>query len=543
MDAPLALGLDFGTDSVRAVIADTTHGNEVAEGVSPYLRWSHGLACNPPRSQYRQHPRDYLESMESAVRAAIEGLPAGTSERIIGIGVATTGSTVCAIDATGTPLAITRRFESDPDAMFFLWKDHVAVAEAEEITHRAKTWGGPDVTIYSGGVYSSEWFFAKILHVLRHNEAVARAAESFVELCDFVPAVLAGVSDARNIVRSRCAAGHKALYHAAWGGLPPADFLRALHPELAALRSRLYERTETSDRVAGTLCGAWADKLRLRRGTPIAVGAFDAHMGAVAAGVRAGRLVRVMGTSTCDMMVAPREEHELPVPGICGQVEGSILPGMLGLEAGQSAFGDVFGWLTRFLRWGVPEDAALEAKELLPALEAASSQLAPGESGLLALDWFNGRRTPFADATVTSAITGLTLATSPVHVHRALIEALAYGSRAIVDQFETHGHSIDSIVGVGGLAHASPLLMQTLADVLDRPIEVPDPGQTCARGAAIFAATVGGAHPDVFTAQRAMEQKPRQVYRARPKAVEAYRELYARYRTLGAATHPSKRES
>lgn len=532
MGSALAIGLDFGTDSVRAVVADTSNGDELAEGVAPFVRWASGRYSDPARTQYRQHPLDYLEGMESAVRQALARLSPGEVERIVGIGVATTGSTVCAVDETGSPLSLAAPFEHDPDAMFFLWKDHVAIAEAEEITHRAKTWGGVDFTTYSGGVYSSEWFFSKILHVQRTNAEVGRAATSYVELCDYIPAVLAGVDDHRAIVRSRCAAGHKALYHPSWGGLPDPAFLTSLHPSLAALRLRLYDHVEASDRPAGTLCRTWAARLGLRPSLPIAVGAFDAHMGAVAAGARPGRLCRVMGTSTCDMLVAPLEGAQRPVPGICGQVEGSILPGMVGLEAGQSAFGDVFGWLTRFLTWASPP-GSVEAKDLLFRLESESRLLEPGECGVLALDWWNGRRTPYADGAVSAALAGLTLGTSPVHLHRALIEALAFGSRAIVDHFEAHGHPITSVVGVGGLAHASPLLMQVLADVLERPIEVPAPGQTCARGAAIFAAAVSGVFPDVHAAQAAMQQKARDTYRPRTRTTESYRALYRKYRSLG----------
>lgn len=355
VDTPkYVLGVDFGSDSVRALVVDAGTGEELADFVAEYNRWGQGLYCDPAANQFRHHPRDYLEGLEACITGALAQLSPEAAQNVVGIGVDTTGSTPGPVDKAGTPLALLPQFEDNPNAMFILWKDHTAVAEAEEINELAKGWGGPDYTKYSGGIYSSEWFWAKILHTLRKDAAVREAAYSWVEVCDWIPALLTGRQNPKVMKRSRCAAGHKAMWHAEWGGLPSDEFLARLDPLLAGLRERLYEETYTSDHRAGELTREWAEKLGLPAGIPVAVGALDAHMGAVGGGISANTLVKIMGTSTCDMMVAAYEElADKTVAGICGQVDGSIIPGMIGLEAGQSAFGDVYAWFRRILAWPI----------------------------------------------------------------------------------------------------------------------------------------------------------------------------------------------
>ena len=546
---PITLGLDFGTDSVRALLVDTRTGEELRTGVAHYPRWAEGRYCDPARQQYRQHPLDYHEAMTAAVQTALQGIDA---TRVVGIGVDTTGSTVVPVDAHGVPLGLQQEFADHPNAQFILWKDHTAVAEADAINALARSWP-EDYTRYSGGIYSSEWFWAKILHVTQTDEAVAQAAHSWVEHCDYIPYLLSGETDISNCKRSRCAAGHKALWHPEWGGLPPEAFLRALHPALAPLRDRLYSDTHTADAVAGTLCTAWAERLGLPEDIPIAVGAFDAHMGAVGGGIEPFQLSRIMGTSTCDIMVVPAGQlPDRAVRGICGQVAGSVLPDLVGLEAGQSAFGDVYAWWVKTIT--APTLALVEAQDwlaatdrerllrtietdLLQALTKAAEKLPPGGEEL-ALDWINGRRTPDADQRLRGVLSGLTLGSDAVRIFRALVEATCFGARLIVERFLEEGIPITDVVGTGGVAKKSPYVMQTLADVLQRPVRIVRSEQTCALGAAMFAAVAAGLHPDVPAAMRTMRSGFERTYTPDQKRAEYYDHKFARYRALAEAAAP-----
>lgn len=546
--ATLVLGLDYGTDSVRVLIADSQDGQTIASEVALYPRWAKGLYCDPGKQRFRQHPQDYLDAMITAVKGALAKAPAGTSDRIVGIGIDTTGSTPVAVDSTCTPLALRPDYAENPNAMFVLWKDHTAVAEAEAINEKAHDGLYTDYTRFVGSVYSSEWFWAKILHILRHDRSIGRNAHTWVEHCDWMPAVLAGCMDANSIKRSRCAAGHKAMWHPSWEGLPGEDFLGALDPRLKGLRKRLYRDTLTADQPAGKLSTVWAERLGLRPGIIIAAGAFDAHLGAVGAGCAPQTLVKVMGTSTCDMVVAtPEEIGDRCIQGICGQVDGSILPGMIGLEAGQSAFGDVYAWFSRLLQWpllsgivptmvmGKEQAASIQQSlsiGLLPALEAAAARLPPGANGVTGLDWFNGRRTPHADQRLQGAITHLNLGTDAPAIYRSLVEATAYGARAILDCFTTQGIEIRKVLAIGGIAHKSPLVMQICADVLERPIGVVASDQCCALGAAMFAATAAGLHRDIRLAQKAMDSGQSTTYRPKGVNVRVYKQLYASYQAL-----------
>ncbi len=542
------IGLDYGSDSVRSLIVNVETGEEVASVVYNYPRWKQQMYCDSNANQFRQHPKDYLEGLEYTIVEALKQAPAGTAENVVGISIDTTGSTPVAVDEKGTPLSLTTGFEENPNAMFVLWKDHTAVKEAEEINQLAKKWE-IDFTRYEGGIYSSEWFWAKLLHVIREDAAVYRAAYSWVEHCDWIPAVLTGNTNPKTLKRSRCAAGHKAMWHEAFGGLPSEDFLVALDPLLAGLRDRLFKETFTCDVSAGTLTKEWAEKLGLSTDVVVGVGAFDAHLGAVGAEIEPYYLSKVMGTSTCDMLIAPTEDvGDNVVAGICGQVDGSIVPGMLGLEAGQSAFGDIYAWFRRVLEWPLKNvlaesellDEAAKQKlieetsdNIIKKLSEAAAELPIDESGIVALDWMNGRRTPDANQALKGAIAGLNLGSDAPRIFRALVEATAFGSRAINDRFIEQGVRIDGVIALGGVAKKSPLVMQIVADVLDMPIKVARSEQACALGSAMAAAVAAGVYTNTSEAQKKMGGGIETEYHPIPENVEKYKKLYAKYKKFG----------
>ncbi|HEV7348943.1 ribulokinase [Telluribacter sp.] len=542
MPDPHVIGIDFGTDSVRALVVNALTGDEVGTHVHEYSRWKAAKYCLPQASQFRQHPLDYLEGLEASVRGALNKVPAEVKESIRGIAIDTTGSTPCAVDEQGMPLALLPDFAENPNGMFILWKDHTANAEAEEINTLARRWD-TDFTKYVGGIYSSEWFWAKILHTLRTDEQVRRKAYSWVEHCDWMSAVLTGDTDPRTLRRSRTAAGHKAMWNAEFDGLPSEEFLTELDPLLAGLRGRLFQDTYTSDQPMGKLSAEWARKLGLSEEVLVGVGAFDAHMGAVGAHIEPYTFVRVMGTSTCDMLTAPNEDMTGKlVPGICGQVDGSVLPGMLGMEAGQSAFGDVYAWFRNLLAYPLREVLAREVSEevvnkvidgIIPALSKAAEALPVTENDIIALDWLNGRRTPDANHELKGALFGLNLGSDAPRVFKALVEATAFGSKAIVDRFLEEGVPIRQVIGIGGVAKKSPFVMQTLANVLNMPIKVAVSEQACALGAAMFASVAAEIHPSVEAAQEAMSSGFDAEYHPQPERVEVYQKLYQKYLKAG----------
>lgn len=532
-----ALGLDYGTNSCRSIVVDLDDGQELATEVFPYPSGEDGILLDPRDPHLaRQHPRDYLRATEVVVREALR--KARRAERtfdpkyIIGIGIDTTGSTPMPVDRDGTPLALQSRFRNNLHAMAWLWKDHTGHAEAAEITEKARRLR-PQYLAKCGGTYSSEWFWSKILRCKRIAPEVFAATYSFVEHCDWMPAVLAGNPDPRSLKRSVCAAGHKAMYSGDWNGLPDKEFLAAIDPALADLRDRLYDRAFTADQVAGRLCARWARKLGLRPGIAIAVGAFDAHVGAVGAGIREGTLVKILGTSTCDMMVVPQGRPLADIPGVCGIVKGSILPGYYGIEAGQSAVGDIFLWFIRHL---VPSSYGRTVDQKFAALARAAARLKPGEHGLLALDWNNGNRTILVDAQLTGLLVGQTLHTEAHEVYRALIEATAFGALTIIRRIEEYGVPVREIVNCGGLATKNPLLMQIYADVTGRPMKVSRSDQTCALGAALFGAVAAGegagGFDKVSEAQAALCGVRDTVYTSNPGYQRVYAELYELYRVL-----------
>jgi len=539
------IGIDYGSDSVRAVLVNAQTGQEVAQAVHPYARWKEQRYCNATKNRFRQHPLDHIEGLEATVRRVAGNVPAA---QIVGLAVDTTGSTPGPVDEQGVALALKPGFEENPNAMFVLWKDHTALPEAAEINHLAKTWGGEDFTRFEGGIYSSEWFWAKIAHVVREDEAVARAAYSWMEHCDWLTLLLTG-GELKTFKRSRCAAGHKAMWHESWGGLPSEEFLTLLEPRLGGLRGRLFEQTYTADEVAGHLSEEWAQRLGLTTDTVVAVGSFDAHAGAVAGEIEAYSMVKVMGTSTCDIVVAPM--HEVGgklVPGICGQVDGSVIPGMLGLEAGQSAVGDLLAWFRGVLEWPLrallPQSVGLTPEQqqalreelsdkMMAELNRAAAAVPPDDSQVLALDWVNGRRTPDANQALKGALMNLTMGTDAPQIFRALVESICYGSRQIVERFEQQGIPIKQVIGLGGVAKKSGFMMQTLADVLNRPIKVAESDQAPALGAAMYAAVAAGIHPNVVAAQQAMGNGFAETYSPNPTRVADYQRRYEQYQAFG----------
>ena len=541
MKTTYSIGVDFGTDSVRALVVNAQTGETVGTHVHEYTRWKQGLYCNPATAQFRQHPLDYIEGLEACITGSLANAPAEVRQQVVGISVDTTGSTPCTVGETGLPLALRPDFADNPNGMFILWKDHTANAEADELNELAHHWD-TDYTKYVGGIYSSEWFWAKILHTLRVDEQVRDHAFSWIEHCDWMSAMLTGNTNPLTLRRSRCAAGHKALWHREFDGLPSDEFLTQLDPLLHGLRDRLFTDTYTADQPMGTLSPEWAEKLGLSTDVVIGVGAFDAHMGAIGAEIEPYAFVRIMGTSTCDILMAPNAGpggigHRL-IRGICGQVDGSVAPGMLGLEAGQSAFGDLYAWFARLLTGPVRDLLGHEAadklsEQLIPHLSQQASKLPVTANDVIALDWINGRRTPDANHTIKAAVAGLSLGTDAAAVFKALVEATAFGSRAIVDRFVTEGVPIKKVIAIGGVAKKSPYVMQTLADVLNRPIQVARADQACALGAAMCAAVAAGVHATMEAAQQAMGSGFDAEYHPRPDYKDVYEILYQRYLALG----------
>jgi L-ribulokinase len=529
MSATYSIGLDYGTNSVRTLLVNTANGGEVATAVWGYEHGDAGVILSRDPNLARQHPADYVRGAEITIKKALAEARTNVRgfkpEQVIGIGVDTTGSTPLPVDAKGQPLAFQKRFASNPAAMAWLWKDHTGVAEAAEITERARDLR-PQYLAKCGGTYSSEWFFSKILHCLRSAPDVFKAAHTWVECADWVPAMLTGTEFPDSLTVGICAAGHKAMFNDGWGGYPDAEFLSKLDPKLGELRSRLRPKASTIDRAVGGLTAEWARRTGLVPGIPVAVGAFDAHLGGVGSGIAPGTLVKIIGTSTCDMMVVPVGQELADVPGLCGIVNGSILPGFYGLEAGQSAVGDIFNWFVNCLQPGGKKLGSHEA------LSAAAEKIAPGESGLLALDWNNGNRTILVDQRLTGLLLGQTLYTTPAEIYRALIEATAFGALTIINRLEEYGVKVEQVVNCGGIAEKNPLVMQIYADVTGRPMKISRSAQTCALGAAIAGAVVGGIHRDYATAQKKMTGIKPRVFKPGAKNHQVYKQLYALYRQL-----------
>jgi L-ribulokinase len=528
------IGLDYGTGSVRAVLINTASGEEIAAHVFDYPHGVGGVVISKKDPNLaRQHPADYEEgaiaTVKGVLKQAAKKKKGFKPDQVVGIGVDTTGSTPIPVDAEGTPLALSKKFKNDPNAYAWLWKDHTSHAEAAEITALASKMH-PEYLAKIGGRYSSEWFWAKLLHCARVAPEVFDTAVSWVEFTDYVPALLCGTKRPDLVKRGICAAGHKAFYNESWGGYPDVEFLKALNPRLEKVRKTLPEKVFTAADTAGTLCEAWAKKLGLKAGIPVAVGAFDVHLGAVGSGIAPGTLVKIMGTSTCDLAISPVSKPIAEIPGICGIVPGSVIPDYYGMEAGQSAVGDIFNWFVNVIVPGGPKEA--DHKKL--SAEAATLQ--PGESGLLALDWNNGNRTILVDQRLTGLILGLTLHSSPAEIYRALIEATAFGARVIMERYEEYSGKMQKIVNGGGIAAKNQMAMQIYADVMGREVAITSSQQTCALGSAIAGAVVAGAkaggYDNFADAIAKMASRADRVFKPNAKATAVYDRLFKLYRRL-----------
>lgn len=525
MNSQFVLGLDYGTNSVRALLVNAATGEELADATWNYVYGTDGVILGRDPNLARQHPADYLLGAEKTIREVLEIARQKKADfspaQVVGIGVDTTGSTPLPVDENGEPLAFRDEFADNPNALAWLWKDHTSTTEATRITELAKQMR-PEYLAKCGGTYSSEWYFAKVLHCLNVDEKVFDSAHRWVECADWIPSQLTGTGAADKFVTGICAAGHKAMFNADWGGFPDAEFLGELHPKLAKLRERMPSEAHTVDKPVGAgLTEEWAQKTGLNAGTPVAVGAFDAHLGGIGAGIEPGTLVKTLGTSTCDLMVVPGEQILEDIPGLCGIVMGSILPGYHGLEAGQSAVGDLFNWFVNYIKAGTHEE-----------LTQAAGQLKAGESGLLALDWNNGNRTILVDQRLTGLLVGQTLYTTPGEIYRALIEATAFGALAIINRLEEYGVAVERVVNCGGIAEKNAVAMQIYADIIGRPMLVSRSSQTCARGAAIAGSVAAGVHADFARAQKAMTGLKEVVYTPDENAHETYKRLYVIYREL-----------
>ena len=548
MKEQFVIGVDFGTDSVRSIISKAHNGEEVASSVFYYPRWRDGLYCDPARNQFRQHPLDYVEALEFTIRDSLSRAGEAVRKNIRAISIDTTGSSPVAVDKSGTPLSLLPAFAENPNAMFVLWKDHTSTREATQINEHAKGFK-TNYLQYVGGIYSSEWFWAKLLHILRVDEKVRKACYSWVEHCDWIPFLLTGRKDIHQMKRGVCSAGHKALWAKDFGGLPPDDFFTSLDPLLNGFTSRLFKETYTADHSAGNLSEEWASRLGLSKDVIVGVGAFDAHMGAVGGQIEPYHLSKVMGTSTCDMLVAPNADMKGKlVKGICGQVDGSVVPGMMGLEAGQSAFGDTYAWFRDLLGWPIQnllgQSKLIDAKgidklkvemfdNIIPELTKQASALPLQESDEVSIDWLNGRRTPDANQELKAAISGLDLASNAPAIFKSLVEATCFGAKAIVDRFEHEGVPVKGLIGLGGVARKSPYIMQVMADVMNMPIRIHKSDQTCAAGAAMFAATAAGLYPKVEEAMAAMGQGFDVEFKPNPSAAPIYKKRYEKYKNLG----------
>ena len=542
------IGVDYGTDSVRSILVNTSNGEIVQSAVHHYSRWAKGLYCNPTLNQYRQHPQDYIDGLTITIKACLKNLDKEIVGQIVGLSIDTTGSSPVAVNKEGTPLALVSKHAENPNAMFVLWKDHTAAPEAQEINDHAKKYP-INYLEFVGGIYSSEWYWAKLLHILRADKTINEDLYTWVEHCDWIPFLLTGGKDADKIKRGVCSAGHKALWAEKFGGYPPTSFFTELDPLLEKVITNLSKETYSASTAVGVITESWANELGLPTNTVIGVGAFDAHMGAVGGQIEPYYLSKVMGTSTCDILVAPIKEVDGKlIKGICGQVNGSVIPGMVGLEAGQSAFGDIYAWFKNILAWPlksillnatinngiVNEEVVAELEDkILIALNESASELPLDANDPIAVDWMNGRRTPDANQLLKGGIEGISLATNAPILYKSLVEATCFGAKAIVDRFLDEGIPIKGIIGLGGVAKKSPFIMQMMSDIMNMPIKIHKSEQTCALGAAMFAATAAGVYEKVEMAMENMGQGFEVTYYPNKDRVDYYQQRYIKYIGLG----------
>jgi L-ribulokinase len=530
-----AIGVDFGTESGRAILVDVADGRQVATAVSEY---SHGVIDERLPIADRevrlgpdwalQDPEDYLRVFGEAVPAVLASAGVDAAD-VIGVGIDFTACTMLPTTADGTPLCVLPELRANPHAWVKLWKHHAAQPEADRINQTARTMGQPWLDRY-GGRISSEWFFSKALQILDEAPEVYRAADRLIEAADWVVWRLTGGE-----TRNACTAGYKAMWSKR-DGFPDRGYFAALDPRLADV---IDEKMTRDIRPMGERAGGISEEAAawtgLRPGTAVAIANVDAHVAAPASTVvEPGRMVMIMGTSTCHIILSPGEHA---VPGMCGYVEDGVIPGLFGYEAGQSCVGDHFSW---FVEHAVPAAYGDEARDrgldLHALLQEKAARLRVGQSGLLALDWWNGNRSVLVDAELGGLLIGATLATVPEEIYRALIEATAYGTRVIIETFEAHGVPVREIVACGGLPEKSPLIMQIYADVTGRPFRLSASDQTPALGSAMFGAVAAGAaaggHATIQDAARAMARLKDLVYEPNPENAAVYDVLYREYTRL-----------
>ena len=547
MKETYVIGIDYGTDSVRALLADAATGETIADSVFSYPRWGRQEYCSPAEARFRQHPQDYLDGLRHVIGEVVAARP-DAAPHIRAVSVDTTASTPCLVDRTCTPLALRPEYADDPDAMFVLWKDHTAQREAEEITALCAR-SEVNYARHSGNHYSAECFWAKCLHLLRGSRRLRRDAYAMVELCDWIPTVLTGADDPSAIRASHCAAGSKQMWAEAWGGFPPEAFFEALDPALLPIVRNISKTNRTCDHAAGTITPAWAQTLGLPEGVVVGVGNIDAHAGAVGAGIRCGTVVLNLGTSACHMALMPSDEMGgRLVEGIFGQVDSSIVPGMVGFEAGLSAFGDVYAWFRNLLCWpleellvqpGAPDAQARQrlAEEcrdkIMGRLTEEAERLEPRADMPLATDWLNGRCNPYPAPELTGTLTGLRLSTTAPEIYYAFAEATAFATKAILDHLAANGVAIERLTGIGGISQKSPFVMQLLADVTGREISVIDCKQACAMGSVVYATVIAGCYGSVEEAQRALCNFPARRYAPREGRHPLLMQRYERYKVQG----------
>lgn len=522
------IGIDYGTDSARAVLSDS-FGHIIAASTGYYPRWAKGLFCDPSICKFRHHPLDYLEVLEQTLKDVVAACP--DPSKIRAIAMDSTCSTPCFVDENLVPLSLKPGYEDDPDAMFVVWKDHSMVREANEITAWCAKQPGHNYASHCGLNYSAECYWSKILDIVRRRPEIRRDGWTLLENCDFVPAVLTGTTDPGKMRYSHPGASAKHMWAEEWGGFPPDEFFDALDPALTRIRHHMSEVNFYSDESAGHLCPEWARKLGLSEDVVVAAGNIDSYAGAMAANVRKGTLAMNIGTTGCFMTEIPT--GTVSVPGVFGQVPGGIHRGMDLLEVGLSAFGDMFAWYRRLLGWAGGDD-------IMARITAAAQALPLDESIPVATDNFNGRRSPKPNDALPASIMGLTINTTAPQLFRSLVEAAAYATRAVVEHLAGYGVIIDRFVAMGGVSQKSPFVMQTLADVLRSPVSVVDCKDTCAMGDTLFAAVAGGVWPDLDTAASHMCPGILRVYEPAEGVESYYERRYAKYLSLSAFTESSQ---
>ncbi len=527
------VGIDYGTESGRAVVIRTRNGEECGSAIVPYPdgvmdeKLPGGPRLGPDWAL--QNPRDYLLVVEKGVPKAMKEARIRADD-VIGIGTDFTASSPLPARRDGTPLCFLSQYRKQPHAWVKLWKHHAAQPEANRINEIGRERDEEFIRVY-GGRYSSEWFFSKLLEIANEAPEIYEAAERFIEAADWIVWQLTGQEK-----RNACAAGYKAMWIKG-RGFPGPEFFRALHPRMEnVVEEKLTQTYDPLGARAGGLTAPWARKTGLREGTPVSIGNVDAHVAVPACGVvEPGSMVMIMGTSICHLLLGPQRQR---VEGMCGAVEDGVVPGQWGYEAGQSAVGDIFAW---YFEHGVPDYIHREARRLrIPfaqLLERQARALAPGQSGLIALDWWNGNRSILVDVDLTGVLLGMTLATRAEEIYRALLEAAAFGTRQIIEAFESKGIAVKNLVACGGLPEKNSLLMQIYADVTGREIRLARRLLTCsalgsAMHAAVAAGSSAGGYDSIFQATERMAHLQNRAYKPRPQARATYDRLFQEYRTL-----------